>query len=1009
MEVSYVEINDCCRCCMNFTEDLDNIFECFYKNLELYEILSIITGLSFSLDDGFPQSICEQCKEITMRAFDFRELCHNSETEIQSLKESEIQNENFETQSEENFNEAQPELEIFSCPICQNVFESSEKLALHVINSHQVTEVETKPISAPSSGGRKYECHICNKMFTSPWKLRRHFLVHKDLLDPSELPKMAPKIYKHECPECGKRVETPSKLQRHMSVHDKKNRYAGVNQDRPVACNECPQRFRDKVKLERHQFLHTDEFEKSKIQHPKGHTFTCVICLAQLPSYDECNDHMRGHREDFDENSQITCRLCSRIYPKLANVIRHSKLHSENATNECTYCGKRFGFGEDFIDHMLRHQGFKPFSCEYPNCGKSFIKAHKLKLHQATHNESAVKCFQCDLCDKKFSEIEYLKKHLFRHIGIKTFACNLCPGRFANKSGLESHITTHTNEKKFKCDICSARFTKMQTLNVHLKIHKNEKAYACKYCTMKFIASGPLKRHLRIHTLEKPYKCNYCEKAYAQSNDLMKHLKIHLGPNVYLCTMCSQGFAKFKQLKDHKMEHYKNDPNLLKEAEIDQDENFETKKSFENEVVKLQKVSYNISEEVYEKIFYRNASMFLKSWNRRSPTLNFYFFAKMPINQVFIWLNLYYKSNNEKYRKVLFVPKLEFCSVLKSSINNILVKQIIDVFNQTRPGLVHECPYISVEVYNLTFKNHELFTILPSGNFQVWLNLYYKSNDEKYRKVLFVPKFEACSLLKSSTTNLLLKNFLNFLSQTVPGLIHECPYISIEVYNVTLKNHELLTILPSGNFQLTMDFGFLNNEEPDVYVTIEYILNTIKDRLGVNKKKIDSEVLKIEKLYYNISEDIKEQIVYNNFSFYIKNWNRRYQTLNLYAILKKPITKIYVWLNLFYKGNSNTFRKVLSAPKFEVCQVLKSSTSNTLVKQLIDFINKAIPGFLHECPFTSIIFYNVTLPNHEIMNLVPSGNYQITIELGILTTDVPDIYVMLEFTLKDRFRKKSSD
>lgn len=54
MEVSYIDINECCRCCMNFrgNEDLDNIFECFYKNFELQEILSLITGLSIGLDDG---------------------------------------------------------------------------------------------------------------------------------------------------------------------------------------------------------------------------------------------------------------------------------------------------------------------------------------------------------------------------------------------------------------------------------------------------------------------------------------------------------------------------------------------------------------------------------------------------------------------------------------------------------------------------------------------------------------------------------------------------------------------------------------------------------------------------------------------------------------------------------------------------------------------------------------------------------------------------------------------
>jgi hypothetical protein len=57
MEVSYIEISECCRCCMNFTDQLDNIFECFYKNYELQKILEIVTELTISPDDGEQQRL----------------------------------------------------------------------------------------------------------------------------------------------------------------------------------------------------------------------------------------------------------------------------------------------------------------------------------------------------------------------------------------------------------------------------------------------------------------------------------------------------------------------------------------------------------------------------------------------------------------------------------------------------------------------------------------------------------------------------------------------------------------------------------------------------------------------------------------------------------------------------------------------------------------------------------------------------------------------------------------
>lgn len=178
-----------------------------------------------------------------MRAFDFRETCIKSETEIFSIKESEAIDEDDEEEEEEVITEEVDEpKEFFACPICQSIFTSSQDLTLHVIHSHQTTE-EKAEAKKSSSSGKKFECHVCCKKFESPWKVKRHLLVHKDVLAPSELPKFPPREYKHECPECGKRVETPSKLLRHMAVHDKKTRLSnGVNQHRPLACSECPQR-----------------------------------------------------------------------------------------------------------------------------------------------------------------------------------------------------------------------------------------------------------------------------------------------------------------------------------------------------------------------------------------------------------------------------------------------------------------------------------------------------------------------------------------------------------------------------------------------------------------------------------------------------------------------------------------------------------------------------------------------------------------------------------------------
>lgn len=455
-----------------------------------------------------PQFICESCKSAAVDAFCFREICTASEesllcsnkTRLEGLVESviEISADGDINESEEALNvkreEEFEEIHV-SYPFCGETYASTSELSDHVQDSHQQYENEIEVQTDPSAkqqyettqslcntqtnnvhpySSRKFECFVCAKRFETPSKLKRHMIVHRDVLDPDELPKRPVKDYKYKCEICSKRVETPSKLQRHLRAHTKQPKSdSGMNQ-RPVKCSGCDLRFWDSVKMERHQVIHSEDFERSKIVHPEGFMFTCVICIEKLPSFDECIAHMKDHREDYEKNSEKTCRLCSKSYPKLANLIRHSLLHEENATHECIHCGKRLGLGDDLFTHLLRHQGFRPFACDLPSCGRSFMKAHKLKQHMASHEGKPAKDFICGHCDKRFSELDYLKRHLMRHSGRKDHKCNVCPAQFTFKSELNSHTLTHTSDKRFSCNTCTAKFSKKQALKIHLNTHTGE-------------------------------------------------------------------------------------------------------------------------------------------------------------------------------------------------------------------------------------------------------------------------------------------------------------------------------------------------------------------------------------------------------------------------------------------------------------------------------------------------------------------------------------------------------
>ena len=44
----------------------------------------------------------------------------------------------------------------------------------------------------------------------------------------------------------------------------------------------------------------------------------------------------------------------------------------------------------------------------------------------------------------------------------------------------------HTNEKPYECDVCEKRFSDSGALKSHMRIHTNEKPYECDVCDEAF-------------------------------------------------------------------------------------------------------------------------------------------------------------------------------------------------------------------------------------------------------------------------------------------------------------------------------------------------------------------------------------------------------------------------------------------------------------------------------------------------------------------------------------------
>ena len=90
------------------------------------------------------------------------------------------------------------------------------------------------------------------------------------------------------------------------------------------------------------------------------------------------------------------------------------------------------------------------------------------------------------------------------HTGKKDFQCEVCEKKFSQKAHLQSHMLTHTKVKAHECDICYKKFSRKDTLDFHFRIiHFGEKPYGCKECDGKWYADHSGRNyHLRTQHKE---------------------------------------------------------------------------------------------------------------------------------------------------------------------------------------------------------------------------------------------------------------------------------------------------------------------------------------------------------------------------------------------------------------------------------------------------------------------------------------------------------------------------
>uniref|UniRef100_A0A672Z0C1 Zinc finger protein 423 n=1 Tax=Sphaeramia orbicularis TaxID=375764 RepID=A0A672Z0C1_9TELE len=243
-----------------------------------------------------------------------------------------------------------------------------------------------------------------------------------------------------------------------------------------------------------------------------------------------------------------------------------------NGDYPCNQCDLRFSSFEGFQAHLKSHLEMLLRRQSCPQCNKEDFESQEALLqHLTVHYTTTSTQYVCESCDKQFSSVDDLQKHLLDMHTFVLYHCTLCQEVFDSKVSIQVHLAVkHSNEKKlFRCTACAWDFRKETDLQLHVKHnHLGLKPRKCIFCGETFGTEVELQCHITTHS--KKFTCRFCGKAFhrggvvggagGQGGDTANSHEASGGEEeldnsepMYACDICGAAYTMESLLQNHRL------------------------------------------------------------------------------------------------------------------------------------------------------------------------------------------------------------------------------------------------------------------------------------------------------------------------------------------------------------------------------------------------------------------------------------------------------------------------